>query len=63
MRQREVEGEIGASPLDLYLSPHCDDICFSLGAMAHRRRAGTLLTILPISGYVPQRRGVPRPPA
>jgi LmbE family N-acetylglucosaminyl deacetylase len=39
------------SPLDLYLSPHSDDICFSLGALAHKRHIGTLLTILPISNY------------
>ena len=60
VRQPEVAREAGASPMDLYLSPHCDDICFSLGALAHRRQAGTLLTILPISGYVPSRPGVPR---
>ena len=53
----------GPSPLDLYLSPHSDDICFSLGALAHRRHTGTLLTILPISGYVPTVPGTARPPA
>ena len=50
------------SPMDLYLAPHSDDIAFSLGALAHRRRAGTLLTILPRTGYVPTLPGQARPP-
>lgn len=48
--------------MDVYLAPHSDDICFSLGAFAYRRRAGILLTVFPISGYVAPRAGVPRPP-
>jgi hypothetical protein len=63
VRQQKVGRETGASPMDLYLSPHSDDICYSLGALAHRRKAGTLLTILPLSGYLPRRDEVPRPPA
>lgn len=39
------------SPADLYLSPHSDDVCFSLGALTQRRRAGTLLTIYSRSRY------------
>jgi hypothetical protein len=31
---------------DLYLSPHFDDICFSLGAFASRRRQGNLYFLL-----------------
>lgn len=46
------------SPADLFLSPHADDICFSLGDLARRRRAGTLLTIFSRSAYV-----APRPAA
>ncbi|MBN9217391.1 MAG: hypothetical protein J0I79_05510 [Mesorhizobium sp.] len=41
-----------ASRHDLYLSPHCDDICFSLGAFARRRRQGVLLTLFSRSAYV-----------
>ncbi|WP_137931196.1 hypothetical protein [Mesorhizobium comanense] len=43
-----------ASSHDLYLSPHCDDICFSLGAFARRRQQGVLLTLFSRSGYVAQ---------
>jgi len=55
----ENPGEFGAgtggpapSAGDLYLSPHSDDICFSLGELAHRRQAGTLLTLYSRSSYV-----------
>jgi hypothetical protein len=37
---------------DLYLSPHFDDICFSLGAFASRRRQGILLTFFSNSIHV-----------
>ncbi len=36
---------------DLYLAPHSDDVCFSLGDLARRRRAGTVLTIFSASRY------------
>ena len=36
----------------VFLSPHCDDICFSLGALTHRLQAGILLNIFSISGHV-----------
>src|ERR1700704_4348780 len=49
--------------MDLYLSPHSDDICFSLGGLAHRRQRVMLLTILPISGYVPTHPDRAPPPA
>lgn len=39
---------------DLYLSPHADDICFSLGELVRNRRAGTLLTVFSRSGYLAQ---------
>ncbi len=48
--------------MDVYLQPHSDDICFSLGGLAERRRRGVLLTALPISGYVPLGPGQ-RPPS
>jgi LmbE family N-acetylglucosaminyl deacetylase len=38
--------------LDVYLAPHCDDICFSLGAHARRRQSGLLLTVFPVGGYI-----------
>ena len=51
--QRPVPtGLAEASAHDLYLAPHCDDICFSLGAFVRRRRQGTLLTLFSNSGYV-----------
>ena len=37
---------------DLYLSPHFDDICFSLGAFVARRRQGILLTFFSNSIHV-----------
>jgi hypothetical protein len=40
------------SASDLFLSPHPDDICFSLGALAFRRRAGTLLTVFSRSSFL-----------
>ena len=41
-----------ASEDDVFLSPHSDDVCFSLGAWACARRRGTLLTVFPVSAYV-----------
>lgn len=40
---------------DLYLSPHFDDICFSLGAYVSHRRQGILLTVFSNSTYVAKR--------
>lgn len=54
-------GSSDASASDIYLQPHSDDVCFSLGALAHRRHRGILLTIFPISAYVPRRPGDPPP--
>lgn len=41
----------GSGRHDIYLAPHSDDICFSLGHFARSRGAGTLLTVFPVSGY------------
>jgi LmbE family N-acetylglucosaminyl deacetylase len=41
-----------ARSMDVYLQPHSDDICFSLGALAYRRRKGLLLTVFPRTNYV-----------
>jgi LmbE family N-acetylglucosaminyl deacetylase len=49
--------------MDIYLQPHSDDICFSLGALAAMRKHGVLLTVCPIAGYVPVRPGEAPPPA
>jgi LmbE family N-acetylglucosaminyl deacetylase len=49
--------------MDVYLQPHSDDICFSLGALAAMRKQGVLLTVCPIAGYVPVRPGETPPPA
>ncbi|PWT84835.1 MAG: hypothetical protein C5B58_04070 [Acidobacteria bacterium] len=48
-----VQSAIAAiSQHDLYLSPHFDDVCFSLGAFASRRRQGILLTFFSNSTHV-----------
>jgi LmbE family N-acetylglucosaminyl deacetylase len=49
---RGQSGTTDASSSDIYLQPHSDDICFSLGALACRRHRGTLLTVFPIAIYV-----------
>lgn len=36
---------------DIFLAPHSDDICFSIGNIARKRNAGTLLTVFPVSFY------------
>lgn len=57
-RRPSPAGLAEASAHDLYLAPHCDDICFSLGAFALRRRKGVLLTLFSKSGYVARPRTV-----
>jgi hypothetical protein len=52
---------LDVSSSDVYLQPHSDDICFSLGAFVWRRHRGILLTAFPISGYVPLRPDATRP--
>jgi hypothetical protein len=50
--QAAIELVLGAaSHDDIYLSPHSDDICFSLGCLARQRLAGSLITVFPISFY------------
>lgn len=51
-----------ASAQDLYLQPHFDDICFSLGAYVGRRRQGTLLTLFSRSAHVAKRAEPHLPP-
>jgi LmbE family N-acetylglucosaminyl deacetylase len=36
---------------DVYLQPHSDDVCFSIGHLARTRGAGTLVTVFPVSSY------------
>jgi hypothetical protein len=50
-----------ASPFDIYLQPHSDDICFSLGALACKRHCGILLTVFSISEYMPNPKGAMHP--
>jgi hypothetical protein len=40
------------APGDLYLSPHYDDVCFSIGSFVSRRRSGALLTIFSRSDHL-----------
>jgi len=54
---------LDTSSLDIYLQPHSDDVCFSLGAFAWRRHRGILLTACPVSGHVPLRPDGTRPSA
>jgi hypothetical protein len=58
---RDPSGDSAA--MDVYLQPHSDDICFSLGALAHHRHRGMMLTAFPKSGYVAARPGFNPPPA
>lgn len=51
-RQLPQKDQGGAHGRDIYLSPHSDDVCFSLGGLARRRGAGTLITVFSISDYV-----------
>ncbi|WP_296747595.1 hypothetical protein [Mesorhizobium sp.] len=52
-RQRAAPAGLAeTSAHDLYLAPHCDDVCFSLGAFVRRRRQGILLTLFSNSGYL-----------
>ncbi len=48
----EARALASASEEDVFLSPHSDDVCFSLGVLASVRRRGTLLTVFPVSAYV-----------
>jgi len=50
------------SDMDVYLQPHSDDVCFSLGALANRRRRGALLTAFPVAGFVARPPGQSAPP-
>ncbi|MDR3465950.1 MAG: hypothetical protein P4M07_08415 [Xanthobacteraceae bacterium] len=54
--------EADISAADVYLQPHSDDICFSLGAFADARHRGRLLTVFPTAGYVATRPGAAAQP-
>ena len=45
-----------SSPRDVFISPHSDDVCFSLACFAHRRQTGRLLNVFTISPYTTDRR-------
>jgi LmbE family N-acetylglucosaminyl deacetylase len=49
-RKRPPAG-LSASDRDVYLSPHCDDIAFSLGSFAAARGAGRLVTVFTYSNF------------
>lgn len=44
----------------VFLSPHHDDICFSLGALIHRLQTGILLNVFSRSGHVARRDLAPK---
>ena len=45
-----------SSPRDVFISPHSDDVCFSLACFAHLRQTGRLLNVFTISPYTTDRR-------
>jgi LmbE family N-acetylglucosaminyl deacetylase len=46
--------ELAASDEDIYLSPHCDDIAFSIGYFARARSKGRLVTVFTRSNFTLQ---------
>ncbi|WP_323740891.1 PIG-L family deacetylase [Caenimonas koreensis] len=52
----EEFGPDGAAALDFYLAPHSDDVCFSIGQLAHSRGAGMLCTVFTVTAYQAGRR-------
>ena len=62
MAKEEARDAFGGASGDVYLQPHFDDICFSLGALVHERHTGVLLTIFSDCSYVASRPGVATPP-
>lgn len=47
-----LEAALGVpSAADVCLAPHSDDACFSLGHLLAQRRAGTVVTVFPVSSY------------
>ena len=51
--ESKVHNPFDASSFDIYLQPHSDDVCFSLGAFACKHRCGILFTVFSISAYMP----------
>jgi LmbE family N-acetylglucosaminyl deacetylase len=51
------------SPFDVFISPHFDDVCFSLGALVAARGAGILLTVCSQSKHIEADTGTPPDPA
>jgi LmbE family N-acetylglucosaminyl deacetylase len=50
------------TPADVFISPHFDDVCFSLGALAAARRAGVVLTVCSQSKHVENYSAMPADP-
>lgn len=42
----------------IFLSPHIDDVCFSLGVLAKASQRGWLINIFNVSGYLPGMHGL-----
>jgi len=49
---RAIGAEPTPSAFDIYLSPHPDDVCFSLGILASLSGAGTLITVFSKSSFI-----------
>jgi LmbE family N-acetylglucosaminyl deacetylase len=62
-RDRVLSVDPRPTAFDVYLSPHPDDVCFSLGMLAARRNTGALLTIFSTSRFVAEAAPLPTDPA
>ncbi|HEY2888972.1 MAG TPA: hypothetical protein VGJ31_00015 [Dongiaceae bacterium] len=49
--RKQPPAGLSASARDVYLSPHCDDIAFSLGSFAAARGGGRLVTVFTYSNF------------
>jgi LmbE family N-acetylglucosaminyl deacetylase len=51
LTRQHVPGDLAVSAEDVYLSPHCDDIAFSIGRFAQVRGRGRLVTLFSRSAF------------
>jgi LmbE family N-acetylglucosaminyl deacetylase len=51
LTRQHAPGDLAISADDVYLSPHCDDIAFSIGRFAQARGKGRLVTLFSRSAF------------
>ena len=51
LTRRHAPGDLAISAGDVYLSPHCDDIAFSIGRFTQARGKGRLVTLFSRSAF------------